>query len=90
MAAGLLVARVAEHVGRVESNEAAVSADERNDVERPGIDLADVPWKRESLIPSIPLLLGADRTLLSGIAACEEVVEVAAVSHRWTPVRSRG
>jgi hypothetical protein len=84
----VFVSGIAQDVGCVEAHEAAVSAYERDHLERHAVGTLERARKSEALIPPGPVLLTAQRALFSGAATREKVDEVTPEAHVFPSPRS--
>jgi hypothetical protein len=87
--AGVFAAGVFEDVGSLESNETAVRARERNYFGL-SVDGLGTRSMREldAFVPTVPLLVPAERAVLAGAPAVKEVEELLCALHAQLPVRA--
>lgn len=84
---GVFPAGVFEDAGSLESNETAVRACERNyfGVSVDGLGTRGVR-ELDAFVPTVPLLVPAERAVLAGVPAVKEVEELLCALHAQLPV----
>jgi hypothetical protein len=86
---GVFAAGVFEDVSRLESDETAVRARERKhlgfSVDGPGTGNVR---ELDAFVPTVPILVPAERAVLAGAPAAKEVEELLCALHAQLPVRA--